>query len=92
MEEILAQFAISGGMSGVVYFFIWKMLNNKIDKIESSLDKHIDKHDEYEKNLLKEMKDVYARLNSISDSVKMTEGYMRAISEKNSWGKNDKGL
>jgi len=94
---LLAQLGIPSGVAVLLYFIIKretehrkeerdsqiKMQNQRMDTIEASLSKHINRHEAYEKSVCGKIDKIYERLNPISDSVNFIKGVLE--------GKNDKG-
>jgi len=94
---ILTNFGIPGGIAVILYYVIERAtkqrkeerdvqmdsLNRRMDALENSLTKHINRHEAYEKSVCGKIDKIYERLNPISDSVNFIKGVLE--------GKNDKG-
>jgi hypothetical protein len=97
IEYILMNFGVPGMIGVGLYLMInhatkqrkeerdaqMNAQQQRIDLLERSFAKHIDRHEGWEKNVFEEVKKIYERLNPISDSVNRIQGYLE--------GKNDKG-
>jgi len=82
MEDILVHLAMSGGTSMVVFLLLLRMNKTKIEEVEKVLERHIDKHDDFEKTLSVKITQIYERLNPMSNDLSEIKGYMRGKNAK----------
>jgi hypothetical protein len=105
IPEVLAQLGIPSGVAGLLYLIVNKEASHrkedrdakmnaqdeKIKSLESNLDRHVAKHDDWEKTISGKTTQIYERLNPIGESVKKIEGYLEGMSGKPFRRGDDKG-
>jgi len=99
IPDIFKQFGVSGMLCVILYLVIRssteqrkekrdaeiEVLTNKVDANKESLTKHINHHQDFEKNVCHKIDRINDRLNPLCNDVSRILGYMEGK-------KNDKGL
>jgi len=102
--DMLIQMGIPSGVAGLIYLIVnrdashrkedrdarMNAQDEKIKSLENNLEKHISKHDDWEKTISSKTSQIYEHLNPIGEGVKKIEGYLEGMAGKPFRRANDK--